>query len=200
MKEAGTIQNIYNVTPDVSKAAFMIISQVDDYRITVRLTLTSTMMREEPTPEQAKGEPGTTAWDNSYRSTLALNKNPFSLVELFLPKKSLQNLPPCSEIVLISWCVCVCVCYVSVPMYLSPCLSLSLADEDEGVLDRPSCLAALAALRHTKWFQVCKMLVVSCACVRIPESAWLHHFGVISSLILQSGGSKYSSGTSQQKM
>lgn len=31
-----------------------------------------------------------------------------------------------------------------------------IADEEEGVLDRPSCLAALAALRHTKWFQVCK--------------------------------------------
>ena len=44
-------------------------------------------------------------------------------------------------------------------LYIS--LPLSLADEDEGVLDRSSCLVALAALRHTKWFQVCKMLVCS---------------------------------------
>ena len=29
------------------------------------------------------------------------------------------------------------------------------AERQAGVLDRPSCLAALAALRRTKWFQVC---------------------------------------------
>lgn len=44
-------------------------------------------------------------------------------------------------------------------------LLLLLADDEEGVLDRPSCLAALAALRHTKWFQVCKMLVCVCLVV-----------------------------------
>ena len=33
-----------------------------------------------------------------------------------------------------------------------------LADQTEGVLNRPYCVAALAALRHTKWFKVCKML------------------------------------------
>lgn len=36
-----------------------------------------------------------------------------------------------------------------------------LADEEAGVLHRPSCLAALAALRHTKWFQVCEIVCSS---------------------------------------
>ncbi len=58
MKTAGAIENIYNVTPNVDKAAFIIVAQVEEYRIDVSLTLTSTMMREEPSPEQAKGEEG----------------------------------------------------------------------------------------------------------------------------------------------
>ena len=56
MKTTGAVANIYNVTPNVEKAAFTIISQVEEYCINVSLTLTSTMMREEPSPEQAKGE------------------------------------------------------------------------------------------------------------------------------------------------
>jgi len=50
-----------------------------------------------------------------------------------------------------------------------------LADQEAGVLDRPSCLAALAALRHTKWFQVCKTLVArsypekDCRLQRLPN-------------------------------
>lgn len=48
---------MYNVTPDQSKAAFLVISQVGEYCIRVTLTLTSIAMREEPTPQQAKSEP-----------------------------------------------------------------------------------------------------------------------------------------------
>ena len=38
------------------------------------------------------------------------------------------------------------------------------AERQAGVLDRPSCLAALAALRRTKWFQVCnrRLLIRTC--------------------------------------
>ena len=56
MKKTGAVANIYNVTPNAAKAVFTVISQVGDYCINVSLTLTSTMMREEPSPEQAKGE------------------------------------------------------------------------------------------------------------------------------------------------
>ena len=45
--------------------------------------------------------------------------------------------------------MCVCV------MTAAACVLCSLAEEEQVVLDRASCAAALAALRHTKWFQVC---------------------------------------------
>lgn len=51
--------------------------------------------------------------------------------------------------------------------------SSNIADEKEGVLDRPSCLAALAALRHTKWFQVCKMLVCLYAHAAWQDDGWM---------------------------
>ena len=56
LNKSANIKNIYNVTPKFEKSAFIIISQVDDYCIQVTVTMTSTSMREEPTPEQAKGE------------------------------------------------------------------------------------------------------------------------------------------------
>ena len=56
LKASGVLENIYNVTPDANKAVFAIISQVDEHRIKVSLTLTSTAMREEPSVEQAKSE------------------------------------------------------------------------------------------------------------------------------------------------
>ena len=59
MKASGTVLHTYNVTPNMDKSAFTVISQVEEFCITVSLTLTSTMMREEPSPEQAKGE----GWD-----------------------------------------------------------------------------------------------------------------------------------------
>ena len=56
MHKSGAVENIYNVTPKMGKSAFVIIAQVESYRIQVTVTLTSSAMREEPTPEQAKGE------------------------------------------------------------------------------------------------------------------------------------------------
>ena len=55
LKKKGTIKNIYNVTPDCTKAVFLIVAQVEDFRVSASVSLTSTTMREEPTPEQAKG-------------------------------------------------------------------------------------------------------------------------------------------------
>ena len=57
-------------------------------------------------------------------------------------------------------CVTVSLCY-SIGMYRGN-LSTSylstrfspVAEDDPQVLDRPKCLAALASLRHAKWFQV----------------------------------------------
>ena len=48
-------ENVYNLTPEPQKGAFIVISQVEDYRVQVTITLTSTLMREEPSPEQAAG-------------------------------------------------------------------------------------------------------------------------------------------------
>ena len=48
--------NVYNVTPEPGLAELIIISQVEDYRVQINLTFTSTHMRDEPTPEQAAGE------------------------------------------------------------------------------------------------------------------------------------------------
>ena len=48
-------ENVYNLTPEPQKAAFIVISQVEDYRVQVSITLTSTLMREEPSSEQAAG-------------------------------------------------------------------------------------------------------------------------------------------------
>lgn len=62
-------ENVYNLTPEPQKAAFIVISQVEDYRVQVTITLTSTLMREEPTPEQAAG-----------RFPLALSQLPVHLV------------------------------------------------------------------------------------------------------------------------
>ena len=56
MKKEGTVENIYNVSANVSKAALIVIAQVDVYRVQVSVTLTSACMREEPTVDQAKGE------------------------------------------------------------------------------------------------------------------------------------------------
>lgn len=56
LNETSDTKNVYNVTPDLSKAAFLIISQVGDFCVQVSVTLTSTDMREEPTKEQATGE------------------------------------------------------------------------------------------------------------------------------------------------
>lgn len=47
------------MTPNCTKAVFTIITQVEEYCIQVSVTLTSTTMREEPSPEQAKSEWGT---------------------------------------------------------------------------------------------------------------------------------------------
>ena len=55
LKKTGAIKNIYNVTPDCTKAIFFIVAQAEEFRVSVSVTLTSTTMREEPTPEQAKG-------------------------------------------------------------------------------------------------------------------------------------------------
>lgn len=57
MKNSDVIKNVYNVTPDQSKSAFLVISQVGEYCIQVSLTLTSTAMRDEPTAQQAESEP-----------------------------------------------------------------------------------------------------------------------------------------------
>lgn len=54
--KTGAFNNIYNVSPEINKAAFIIVSQVGDYRVQVTVTMTSTLMRDEPTPEQAKSE------------------------------------------------------------------------------------------------------------------------------------------------
>lgn len=55
--EAGETENIYNVTPDLSKASIFIISQVGEHRIQVTVTLTSKAMREDPaTSEGGEGE------------------------------------------------------------------------------------------------------------------------------------------------
>lgn len=56
LKAAGTLENIYNITPDPGRSTFIVISQVGDYCIQVSITLTSSSMRDEPTPEQAKGK------------------------------------------------------------------------------------------------------------------------------------------------
>lgn len=52
---------VYNVTPQPSKAAVLVISQIGDHAVTLTLTLTSTLMREDPTPEQLAGEPSALA-------------------------------------------------------------------------------------------------------------------------------------------
>jgi zinc finger RNA-binding protein len=69
-----------------------------------------------------------------------------------------------------------------------PSSDQSQADQEAGVLHRPSCLAALAALRHTKWFQMVAQGLPSCSilmrvlkdiCRRVP--AW----GVLNSWTLE---------------
>lgn len=55
--QAGETENIYNVTPDPSKASIFIISQVGEHRIQVTVTLTSKAMRdEEHVAEETGGE------------------------------------------------------------------------------------------------------------------------------------------------
>jgi zinc finger RNA-binding protein len=107
---------VYNVSEDVGRAAILVISQVEEHRVQVTLTLTSTEMRATPPSEQMQ------------------------------------------------------------------------ADQEAGVLHRPSCCAALAALRHTKWFQMVAQGLPSCSilmrvlkdiCRRVP--AW----GVLDSWILE---------------
>ena len=56
LKKSGVIKRVYNVTPNCTKAIFTIISQVEKFCVKVTVTLTSTTMRDEPTPEQAKSE------------------------------------------------------------------------------------------------------------------------------------------------
>lgn len=46
---------MYNVSEDAGKAAILVISQVEDHRVQVTLTLTSTDMRNLPSPEEAEG-------------------------------------------------------------------------------------------------------------------------------------------------
>lgn len=46
---------VYNVSQDVSRAAILVISQVEEHRVQVTLTLTSTEMRETLSPEQIQG-------------------------------------------------------------------------------------------------------------------------------------------------
>lgn len=46
---------VYNVNQDVGRAAILVISQVEEHRVQVTLTLTSTEMRETPSPEQSHG-------------------------------------------------------------------------------------------------------------------------------------------------
>ena len=46
---------MYNVSEDVGRAAILVISQVEEHRVQVTLTLTSTEMRDMPTPEQTQG-------------------------------------------------------------------------------------------------------------------------------------------------
>ena len=46
---------VYNVSEDLGRAAILVISQVEEHRVQVTLTVTSTDMRETPTPEQAQG-------------------------------------------------------------------------------------------------------------------------------------------------
>ena len=49
---------VYNVNLEPQRAALIIISQVGEHRVQVTLTLTSTVMRETPPPEQRAGEGG----------------------------------------------------------------------------------------------------------------------------------------------
>ena len=46
---------VYNVSEEVGRAAILVISQVEEHRVQVTLTLTSTEMRELPSPEQSQG-------------------------------------------------------------------------------------------------------------------------------------------------
>jgi hypothetical protein len=73
---------VYNVTPDVDKAGFLVISQVGEYCIRVSLTLTSTSMREEPTAQQAEGKPA--VW-TFVPVSLLVNKSLTSLIKLTTP-------------------------------------------------------------------------------------------------------------------
>lgn len=50
-----TSELVYNVNQDTSRAAILVISQVEDHRVQVTLTLTSTEMRDTPAPEQIQG-------------------------------------------------------------------------------------------------------------------------------------------------
>ncbi|XP_015749983.1 PREDICTED: spermatid perinuclear RNA-binding protein-like [Acropora digitifera] len=59
------------------------------------------------------------------------------------------------------------------------------AEDDPEVLDRPKCLAALASLRHAKWFQAKANGLQSCViiirvmrdlCQRIPAFAPLNNW------------------------
>ena len=56
--KAGETENVYNVTPDPSKASLFIISQVGDHRIQVTVTLTSKAMREEEPVAEGTGGDG----------------------------------------------------------------------------------------------------------------------------------------------
>ena len=46
---------VYNVSEEVGRAAILVISQVEEHRVQVTLTLTSTEMRGTPSPEQTQG-------------------------------------------------------------------------------------------------------------------------------------------------
>ena len=46
---------VYNINEDLERAAILVISQVEGHRVQVTLSLTSTEMRETPSPEQSQG-------------------------------------------------------------------------------------------------------------------------------------------------
>ena len=56
--QALTSDIVYNMTPQLARAAVLVISQIGDYAVTLTLTFTSTLMRDEPSPEQLEGEEG----------------------------------------------------------------------------------------------------------------------------------------------
>jgi hypothetical protein len=107
--KAGETENVYNVTPDPSKASLFVISQVGDHRIQVTVTLTSKIMREEePVAEGMGGEGENAAAPVNQGTTSELIRTMICCLGMTVFHLALQGKKVASKLVLslsVEWCL-----------------------------------------------------------------------------------------------